>query len=145
MIFVSATRLKVKSIFTLPAFMKANEGAVKELVKIPGFLGGAELVDKGMVFRTLTMWKDDVAMKTFRNGDAHRKAMQKLPDWCDEAAYMHWMQEETVLPDWNTIHEKIVSEGKLTKVRKPSKRQESKNYPPVKWSKIQRPLKPQSK
>jgi hypothetical protein len=32
-------------------------------------------------------------MKMFRNGEAHRKAMQKLPFWCDEAAYTHWQQE----------------------------------------------------
>jgi len=145
MIFVSATRLSLRSIFFLPGFLRANEAAVKELVQTKGFIQGTELTDKGLVFWTITMWDADTDMKSFRNGEAHRKAMQKLPDWCNEASYTHWLQEETTLPDWKTIHEKMITDGKLTKVRKPSARQSTKNYPPVKWSKLMRPLKPQTK
>ncbi len=142
MIFVSATRLRVRSIFFLPGFLRANEAAVKELVKTKGFIQGTELTDKGLVFWTITMWGADTDMKTFRNGKAHRKAMQKLPDWCNEAAYIHWLQEDNTLPDWKTIHQKMIVEGKLTKLSHPSKRQISKDYPVVKWSKLMRPLKP---
>jgi hypothetical protein len=141
MIFVSVTRLKVRSLWYLPGFMRANETSVRQLLKTPGFEGGKELVDKNLVFWTVTTWADEAAMKVFRNSAAHRKAMQKLPVWCNEASYLHWQQAETVLPDWQTIHGKMVWEGKLTKVRHPTAAQEGKNYPPVQWTKIQRPLK----
>ena len=142
MVFASLTRLRVGSIFYLPAFIRANEAAVKEIMQIPGFLGGAELTDKGLVFWTITYWQDETAMKSFRNCEAHCKAMQNLPDWCSEASYTHWTDDnmpKTI--DWKLMHEKMIQDGKLTKVRRPSKRQLTKDYPQVKWSKLQRPLK----
>ena len=42
-------------------------------------------------------------------------------------------------------NKKIMEEGKTTKVRKPSSRQLEKNYPPPKWKKFERPLKPSVK
>lgn len=142
MVFVSATRLRVGSVFNLRAFFRANEASIKQLLQTEGFIAGAELPDWGLVFWTITLWGDEAAMRSFRNSEAHRKAMQKLPDWCSEASYTHWQQEEATLPDWDVIYNKMMSEGKLTKVRKPSKRQLTKDYPPVKWRKLMRPLKP---
>lgn len=138
MFFVSATRLRVRSLFYLLGFFRANEASVKELMKTEGFKSGKELVDKGLTFWTLTLWESEAAMKTFRNSRPHRKAMQNLPVWCIEAAYMHWTQEDEKLPDWETLHKMIVAEGKLTKVRKPSQQQLAKDYPPVKWKKSER-------
>ena len=142
MYFVSATRLRVRSIFFIVGFMRANEASVKTLVKTPGFISGKELTDKGLTFWTLTIWKDEASMKAFRNSAPHRKAMHGLPQWCNEASYTHWMQEEEQLPDWDTAYKKMMEEGKITKVRKPSARQLEKNYPPPKWKKFERPLKP---
>jgi len=141
MYFVSATRLRFRSIFFLFGFMRANEASVKVLLTTPGFIQGKELTDKGLVFWTITVWKDETSMRTFRNSPPHRKAMQGLPNWCNEASYTHWMQEDDSIPDWDTIHTKMITEGKLTKVRKPSARQLEKNYPPLKWKKFERPLK----
>ena len=140
--FVSATRLKVKSIFNLIPFMLANEASVKQLKKTPGFLSGKELVDKGLTFWTLTIWEDDAKMKEFRNSIAHRKAMQKLPFWCSEASYFHWTQEQEILPEWTIASLKLIQEGKITKVRKPSSRQITNSFPPIKWRKLERNFKP---
>ena len=63
MYFVSATRLRVRSIFFLIGFMRANEASVKFLLTTPGFAKGKELTDKGLVFWTVTVWKDEAAMK----------------------------------------------------------------------------------
>ena len=108
MIFVSATRLRIRSIFYLLKFMRANEGSIKQLLITRGFLGGKELVDKKLTFWTLTMWHDDVAMKSFRNSAAHKIAMQKLPYWCDEASYVHWMQEKAEIPLWGNVFKKMI-------------------------------------
>ncbi|MEP6926462.1 MAG: hypothetical protein ABI834_02445 [Ginsengibacter sp.] len=135
---MSATRLRVKSLLHLPGFIIANETSVKQLKKTEGFLGGKELIDKSLTFWTITLWKDNESMKRFRNSLPHKKAMQKLPFWCNEASYIHWILEGNYLPDWKTIHDKMVLEGKVSKVRNPSKNQLSKNYPEIKWTKLER-------
>ncbi len=143
MIFVSATRLRLKSFIYLPQFMLANEASVKQLVKTPGFKSGLELIDKRLTFWTVTAWENVEVMKVFRNSEPHRKAMQKLPKWCNEASYAHWMQEDEAFPDWQTIHAKIIEEGKITKVRNPSPHHLLKDYPAPQRTKFPRPLKPQ--
>ena len=142
MIFISATRLRIKSVLYLVRFMIANEASVKQLNITEGFLGGKELIDKNLTFWTLTMWDGEVNMKQFRNSLPHRKAMQKLPFWCDEASYIHWTQAESEFPGWKTICEKMLAEGTATKVRKPSQNQLSKKYDEIKWTKLERNFKP---
>ena len=139
--FVSVTRLRVKSLFFLIPFMRANEASVRELKGSKGLLKGKELIDKKLTFWTITLWEDEGSMKAFRGSPAHRKAMQRLPDWCNEASYHHWIQEEHEIPAWNTIAEKLFSEGKLSKVRTPSEAQAANRFPAIQWTKTERRLK----
>ncbi len=139
--FVSVTRLRVKSIFFLIPFMRANEASVKELRNAGGLIKGKELIDKKMTFWTVTLWENEVSMKAFRGSSSHRQAMQRLPDWCDEASYHHWEQDGDELPSWGSISERLFSEGKLSKVRYPSNAQASNQFPPVKWTRTERKLK----
>lgn len=140
--FISVTRLRVRSVFSLLPFLKANEASVKSLLQTKGLILGKELIDKNLTFWTLTLWEDEEAMRQFRNGNAHRAAMQKLPEWCDEASYHHWQQEEKSLPAWDIASGKLIREGKLTKVKAPSELQKTGQFPPVKWKKLERVLKP---
>jgi len=142
MFFISLTRLRLRSIWYVPGFLKSNSRCAKQLLITPGFISGKELIDKNFVFWTVTMWQADADMKTFRNSPPHRKAMQKLPTWCDEATYMHWLSDEANIPAWNTICEKMIAEGKVSKVRHPSKDHLDKNFPAIKWTKTERVFKP---
>ena len=144
MYFVSVTRLRVKSFISLPRFFMANEASIKQLRQTIGFVEGIELVGKGLTFWTMTLWESESNMKEFRNSAPHRKAMQQLPDWCDEASYLHWMQEEKSLPDCETAYGKMITEGKTTKVRFPSANQISKSYPVIRWNKSGRKLAPEA-
>ena len=139
--FVSVTRLRVKSLLYLIPFMRANEASVKELKGSIGLLKGKELIDKKLTFWTVTLWENEDAMKKFRGSPAHRNAMQQLPRWCDEASYHHWIQEGNEFSDWNMISEKLFTEGKLSKVRKPSNAQINNQFPSIKWTKTERRLK----
>jgi heme-degrading monooxygenase HmoA len=141
MIFVSVTRLRVKSMFYLVPFFLANEASVKRLIRTPGFLGGRELIDKHLTFWTATLWETERNMREFRNSSAHREAMQKLPSWCDEASYVHWQQEERSLAPWPELYARMQSDGKLTKVRQPSPQQLSRAYPPIQWTRLGRTFK----
>jgi len=141
MYFVSLTRLRVRSWIHLPRFILANEASVKSIKRINGFISGKELVDKGLVFWTVTVWDSMEAMKQFRNNDPHKTAMRKLPVWCNEGSYAHWTQDESEIPDWSSLYQKMMTIGKLTKVKNPSPRQEGMNYP-APASKNERILKP---
>jgi hypothetical protein len=46
--------------------------------------------------------------------------MPKLIDWCDEAAVTHWHQEGSTLPGADEILRRMLTEGRLSKVRWPS-------------------------
>ena len=139
--FVSVTRLRVKSIFFLIPFMRANEASVKEIKVSKGLLKGKELIDKKLTFWTVTIWENEESMKKFRGSIAHRNAMQQLPIWCNEASYHHWTQEDNEFPSWDTISKKLFSEGRLSKVRNPSNAQIENRFPPIKWTKTERRLK----
>lgn len=139
--FVSVTRLRVKSMLYLIQFMRANEASVKALKSSAGLIKGKELIDKHLTFWTVTLWENEASMKEFRGSSSHRNAMQHLPLWCNEASYHHWIQEENEYPDWNTIAEKLFTEGRLSKVRNPSKAQTENRFPPIKWLKTERKLK----
>lgn len=139
--FVSVTRLRVKSIFFLIHFMRANEASVKEIKVSKGLLKGKEIIDKKLTFWTVTIWENEESMKKFRGSIAHRNAMQQLPIWCNEASYHHWTQEDIEFPSWDTISKKLFSEGRLSKVRNPSNAQIENRFPPIKWTKTERRLK----
>ncbi|NDA61902.1 MAG: DUF3291 domain-containing protein [Chitinophagia bacterium] len=138
--FVSVTRLRVKSIFYLLPFIRANEASVKELQKSEGLIKGKELIDKRLTFWTITVWDTPESMKKFRNSIAHRKAMQRLPTWCNEASYHHWIQENDDIPNWNQAAEKLFSAGTLSKVRNPSPAQQNNIFPNISWTKTERIL-----
>ena len=139
--FVSVTRLRVKSILYLIPFMRANEASAQELKLSRGLLKGKELIDKKLTFWTITLWEDEESMRGFRSSLSHRNAMQHLPKWCNEASYHHWVQEENEFPEWKTVSDKLFIEGKLIKVRNPSKAQLANQFPQIKWTKTERALK----
>jgi len=141
MAFISVTRLRVKSIFFLIPFMRANEASVNELKVSKGLIKGKELIDKKLTFWTITVWEDEASMKGFRGSSSHRSAMQYLPKWCNEASYHHWVQEDSEFPTWDTISEKLFTEGKLSKVRNPSVAQATNQFPSIQWTKTERKLK----
>lgn len=138
--FISVTRLRVKSILYLIPFFKANEASVRALKQSAGLIKGKELIDKNLTFWTITIWEDEASMKKFRGSNSHRYAMQHLPNWCDEASYHHWVQEESEFPTWEMISQRLFSEGKLSKVRHPSKAQIANQFPPIKWKRTERKL-----
>jgi hypothetical protein len=83
-------------------------------------LAVALLRDRNKTFWTATMWTDDEAMKKFMIAGMHRRAMRKLPHWCDEAALVHWTQDNGNLPSWTEAWNRLEREGRRSKVNHPS-------------------------
>jgi len=139
---ISVTRLRVRSLIYLPAFLWDTFQSVRQAERSPGFLGGRLLVNAGYVFWTMTAWADEAAMNAFRAGGAHRRAMPKLLNWCNEAAVVHWTQDSPEIPAWQQAQQHMSEKGKLSKVNHPSAAQASQQIPAPESSRIARTLKP---
>jgi hypothetical protein len=68
-------------------------------------------------------------MKAFRGSGAHAQAMPKLAEWCDEASYAHWVAVDGSIPDWPEAYQRLVSEGKLSRVSHPSPDHKARRFP----------------
>jgi hypothetical protein len=72
---------------------------------------------------------DEPSMKSFMLSGAHRRAMPKLRNWCDEASVVHWTQPDSNLPSWGEAMDRMVREGRTSKVDHPSPAQTSGQIP----------------
>lgn len=118
--FVSLTRLRVRSIRFLPGFALYTFRSLRQVRKASGYLGGGVLADRSWTFWTMTSWNDQQSMRGYMLSGAHRAAMPKLLDWCDEASVAHWEQPEDTLPSWTEADQRMRSSGRTSKVRHPS-------------------------
>lgn len=122
--FISITRLRIRSWRFMPAFYLWTMRSMKQARVTNGFRGGFTLVDRRRTFWTLTGWESEAAMKAYRGSGAHREAMSKLPNWCDEASVAHWNAD--TLPSWVEGWERMQKEGRFTPVKYPSDAQQAK-------------------
>lgn len=126
---VAITRLRVRSwryllLFFLQALRSARQAAAAE-----GNLATQLLHDRRNAFWTGTVWTTDAAMKGFMLSGVHRQAMRKLPDWCDEAAVVHWTQDGSNLPTWAEAAARLQREGRRSKVNHPSPAHTAYEFP----------------
>jgi hypothetical protein len=142
MTLISVTRLRVRSFIYLPQFLWHTFKSMRQAERSIGFLGGRLLVNAKYVFWTMTAWKDEAAMNTYRTAGAHRRAMPKLLNWCSEAAVVHWTQESSEIPFWQEAHQRMAEGAKPSKVAHPSPTQASNPIPGPAASRMERTLKP---
>jgi quinol monooxygenase YgiN len=118
--FVSITRLRLRSLRFLPAFILHTRLSLRQARRAPGCRDVQVRKTRGLAFWTLSVWDSEDAMKTFRRSGAHARAMPKLAHWCDEAAVTHWAHDAALLPSWDDGVARLRSGGRLSKVRNPS-------------------------
>jgi hypothetical protein len=87
---------------------------------MPGFHRGMLGGEKWLAFWTITVWDDEKSMKAFRNSDAHLRVMPRLANWCDEASFVHWEQNDESIPTAELVFQRLRDTGTLSKVRHPS-------------------------
>lgn len=117
---VSITRLRVRSIFYMPLFMLHAMRTMTQAQKADGVQGVETRFEKNNVVWTKTIWSDEAKMKEYRGSGAHQIAMRLLSEICNEASVARWQQADTQLPTWEEAHQRILSDGKLSKVKHPS-------------------------
>lgn len=63
------------------------------------------------------MWRDGAAMRSFMQSGVHRRVMARLPEWCDAAALVHWVQDDKNPPPWAEAHRRPQGEGRRSRVK----------------------------
>ena len=120
MALISVTRLHLRSVrYQLP-FSWHTFRSARQARRASGFLGGWLAGDAARGSWTITAWRDEAAMRAYRNTAAHFRAMPKLLNWCDEASVVHWQQDGPTLPDMTEASRRMVAEGRVSKVNHPS-------------------------
>ena len=127
--FISITRLRLRSWFFLPSFFMASGRIVKQAQESAEFVEGATFLDKKLAFWTVTLWRDGAAMKAFRGQGAHKDSMPRFANWCDEGCVAHWETNESMLPDWGEINKQMVALGRPSPVTYPSSGHAAMKFP----------------
>ena len=120
MIFVSLTRLRVRSSRFVPLFALYTFRSLRQVKKASGFQKGALLADRRWTFWTLTAWDTQESMRQFMTSGTHKEAMPRLLHWCDEASVARWTQPEATLPSWTEADKRMRETGRISKVLHPS-------------------------
>ena len=119
MSLVSVTRFRLRSLRFAPFFMLHANRTIAQIRKADGFVTGAVRRDADLAFWTLTVWRDEAAMRAYGASGAHRKAAPHLAEWADEASVGHWTQPGSDLPEWPEAVRRLREEGRAVTLRHP--------------------------
>lgn len=128
---VSVTRLRIARARHLLPFYVDVFRSLRQARRAPGYLSGSLLRDRDRAFWTLTLWEDEASMRAYRNAGAHKDAMPKLFEWCDEASVTHWEQAGRELPSWEEAEARMRAQPRWTKLPRPSPRHVAGTLPPM--------------
>lgn len=128
MIFISLTRLRIRSPRFLLLFFVYLLTTLRQVKRAQGFQRGALLADRRWTFWTLTAWDSQESMRNYMTAGSHKKVMPRLLDWCDEASVAHWIQQAEELPSWIEADRRMRESGRTSKVRHPSPHHASLTY-----------------
>lgn len=120
MIFVSITRLRVRSLWFMPGFARMAALSARQAARAPGNLTVGFLREGLRIYWTSTSWESEAAMRAYMLAHPHKAAMVKLLHWCDEASVVHWTQPDPAPPTWAEAHARMQREGRPSKVNHPS-------------------------
>jgi heme-degrading monooxygenase HmoA len=120
MVWVSLTRLRVRSVRFLPGFAWFAFRSNVQAKRAAGNLAVDLLADRERTFWTMTVWESRLAMLAFMTSGPHKRAMPKLLEWCDEASVAHWEQEGSALVGWDEADRRMRATGRASKVLHPS-------------------------
>lgn len=113
---VSITRLRIRRFWFLPRFALHTLRINRQIQRSDGFVVGGLAQQRGLAFWTITIWRDESAMRAFRNGGAHGRSMRHLMRWANEASFVHWTQADATMPTAEMIFARLRDDGKLTKL-----------------------------
>jgi hypothetical protein len=121
--FVSITRLRVRRWRYVPQFLFQSIRAARQTRRAAGSLSVSFLRDADRAFWTRSVWRNEAVMRSFMQAGVHRRIMVRLPEWCDEAALVHWVRGAEEPPSWAEAHRRLQQEGRRSRVNHPTEAQ----------------------
>jgi hypothetical protein len=74
-------------------------------------------------------WQDEQSLRAFRNSGDHLAAMRQVGELASEMAYATWELPGEKLPDWKEAHERLLREGRFTKLPHGTPSHQSRQLP----------------
>ena len=124
------TRLRLKDVQFRDPFLEAAAEVFNQASQSRGNLQVEVLPDANDVYWTRTSWSDRDAMVAFMTSQPHRGAMRYISEWCDEATYVEWTQEDSAFPEWRLAYDRLVEGGRVTPLPHPSDSHATRSFPP---------------
>jgi quinol monooxygenase YgiN len=131
---VSVTRFRARLMLFLPLFMVHAQRCIGQLHWADGFIAGAVRRDSDIALWTMTVWRDEQAVKAYVNTGAHRAAMPRLADWGAEASTVRWLAATPELPDWDEATSRMRAQGNKLPLRHPGPNHGNLSYPEAQMS-----------
>ena len=104
----------------MPGFLIQSLRSALQAKRAAGNLAVSILRNADPAFWIRTVWLDEAAMRSFMQSGVHRRVMVRLPEWCDEAALVHWVQDTDQPLSWAEAHQRLQREGRRSRVSHPS-------------------------
>jgi quinol monooxygenase YgiN len=129
MTIVVITRLRLRDPAWLDAFFAAASAALDAALKSDGNVGGDAIAEANNTWWTSSAWQDRASIGAFVRSDAHRRAMDGMNDWCDEATFVDWEQDDDAVPDWQTAYQHLVADGRSAKLPHGTPENDGRDFP----------------
>jgi heme-degrading monooxygenase HmoA len=126
---IVVTRLRVKDPELTDAFFTTAVALLEQARASEGILGSDVLADANNAWWTVTGWQTRQAIQDYVHRDPHLSAMNHLDEWCDEASFVDWEQDGTVLPSWQTAYQHLVDAGTSASLSDASPANATRRFP----------------
>jgi heme-degrading monooxygenase HmoA len=90
----TVTRMRVRNLLMLPAFIRASAAAAVAARKTPGNVSTRLLgFPPFPIFSTKSVWESPEAMAAFAKSPVHRECMEKMPKWSARGRFVTFPTE----------------------------------------------------
>ncbi len=110
---VSVTRFRARSPWLVPLFLVRAQGAIAQMRRSDGYRAGSLRRYRDGSFWTMTVWRDEAALRSYVTSGAHLKAMPRLAAWGREASTARWNQSGEGLPGWTEAERRMRDTGRV--------------------------------
>jgi hypothetical protein len=126
---IVVTRLRLREASDFDEFFAAAVAVAEQANASTGSLGERALADANNVYWTVTGWEDRPSMRAFVDSEPHLATEAHLDDWCDEATFADWEQQDPELPDWETCYDHLIAEGQAAALAHGTPANETLDFP----------------
>ncbi|ELS33890.1 MULTISPECIES: hypothetical protein [Pseudanabaena] len=120
MLYLSVTRLKLKSFRYLLSFLFYTDQILREIRASEGYLQGKLMATHNLSMWTMTLWTSEESARNFYLSGSHQLAMEKISEWTSEAVHINHPTNWDQLPPWTDVTQLLANQGHFVPLTNPS-------------------------